>query len=233
GQGVQHVLDRRRAVVRTDQHRRMVGVERERLTVVHLLLGAVEAVDGRAVVGPAHPGVGGPEAELRDVGIALHGVDRGEQGRGIDAVTDGVLGDGHGLSPLMVAPGDRFGPVRFAARGRRHIGTGYGSTDIGDHYGWPAGRDGARRATLGDVTTLGAAKDAEVTAREAEVLALIARHLTNAQIAEALFISRRTVETHVSALLRKLQLPDRRSLARHAEAMPGLLVKSGRRGLPL
>ena len=83
------------------------------------------------------------------------------------------------------------------------------------------------------MTTLGAAKNAEVTAREAEVLALIARHLTNAQIAEALFISRRTVETHVSALLRKLQLPDRRSLARHAEAMPGLLVKSGRRGLPL
>ena len=83
------------------------------------------------------------------------------------------------------------------------------------------------------MTTLGAAKNADVTAREAEVLALIARHLTNAQIAEALFISRRTVETHVSALLRKLQLPDRRSLARHAEAMPGLLVKSGRRGLPL
>ena len=83
------------------------------------------------------------------------------------------------------------------------------------------------------MTTLGAAKNAEVTVREAEVLALIARHLTNAQIAEALFISRRTVETHVSALLRKLQLPDRRSLARHAEAMPALLVKSGRRGLPL
>ena len=82
----------------------------------------------------------------------------------------------------------------------------------------------ARRTTLGDVTTLGAARDAEVTAREAEVLALIARHLTNAQIAEALFISRRTVETHVSALLRKLQLPDRRSLARHAEAIPGLVI---------
>ena len=73
----------------------------------------------------------------------------------------------------------------------------------------------------------------EVTAREAEVLALIARHLTNAQIADALFISTRTVESHISAMLRKLQLPDRRSLARHAEAMPGLLVRSGRRELPL
>ena len=82
------------------------------------------------------------------------------------------------------------------------------------------------------MTTVGAAKNAEVTAREAEVLALIARHLTNAQIAEALFISRRTVETHVSALLRKLQLPDRRSLARHAEAIPGLAVTLGRRALP-
>ncbi len=83
------------------------------------------------------------------------------------------------------------------------------------------------------VTTVGSAKAAEVTVREAEILALIARHMTNAQIAEALFISTRTVESHVSAMLRKLQLPDRRSLARHAEAMPGLLVKSGSRGLPV
>ncbi|HEY3200101.1 MAG TPA: LuxR C-terminal-related transcriptional regulator, partial [Actinomycetes bacterium] len=83
------------------------------------------------------------------------------------------------------------------------------------------------------MTTVGSAKAAEVTVREAEILALIARHMTNAQIAEALFISTRTVESHVSAMLRKLQLPDRRSLARHAEAMPGLLVKSGSRGLPV
>jgi predicted ATPase/DNA-binding CsgD family transcriptional regulator len=58
----------------------------------------------------------------------------------------------------------------------------------------------------------------EVTRREAEVLALIGQHLTNAQIAEALFISVRTVESHVAALLRKLQVPDRRSLARQAGA---------------
>jgi predicted ATPase/DNA-binding CsgD family transcriptional regulator len=79
----------------------------------------------------------------------------------------------------------------------------------------------------------GPTRGAEVTEREAEILALIARHLTNAQIADALFISTRTVETHVSAMLRKLQLTDRRSLARHAETMPGLLVKSGSRGLPV
>ena len=93
--------------------------------------------------------------------------------------------------------------------------------------------DADGRGTLGDVTTVGPVKGGEITAREAEILALIARHLTNAQIAKALFISTRTVESHVSAMLRKLHLPDRRSLARHAEAMPGLLVKSGGRSLPV
>ncbi|GIJ62312.1 ATP-binding protein [Virgisporangium aurantiacum] len=73
----------------------------------------------------------------------------------------------------------------------------------------------------------------DLTARETEVLALIAHHLTNAQIAENLFISQRTVETHVSAMLRKLGLPDRRSLARHAEAAPGRSGRSGRDRLPV
>lgn len=57
-----------------------------------------------------------------------------------------------------------------------------------------------------------------VSAREAEVLALLGEHLSNAEIAGRLFISVRTVESHVSSLLRKLHLPDRRALARHAAA---------------
>jgi predicted ATPase/DNA-binding CsgD family transcriptional regulator len=71
------------------------------------------------------------------------------------------------------------------------------------------------------MSTVGPARDVEVTAREAEILALIARHLTNAQIADALVISMRTVESHVAALLRKYQVPDRRSLARVAAAAGG------------
>jgi predicted ATPase/DNA-binding CsgD family transcriptional regulator len=62
-----------------------------------------------------------------------------------------------------------------------------------------------------------------VTAREAEVLTLVGQHLTNAQIAATLSISVRTVDSHVAALLRKLQAPDRRTLARKAavERLPG------------
>jgi predicted ATPase/DNA-binding CsgD family transcriptional regulator len=64
-----------------------------------------------------------------------------------------------------------------------------------------------------------------VTSREAEVLALVGRHLTNAQIAAELCISVRTVEAHVAALLRKTQLPDRRSLARQvASELPARSV---------
>ena len=53
-----------------------------------------------------------------------------------------------------------------------------------------------------------------ISAREAEVLALLGEHLSNAEIAARLFISVRTVESHVSSLLRKLEVPDRRALAR-------------------
>lgn len=55
--------------------------------------------------------------------------------------------------------------------------------------------------------------DAGVSEREAEVLALVSEHLTNQQIAARLHLSVRTVESHVSSLLRKLGVADRRALA--------------------
>jgi predicted ATPase/DNA-binding CsgD family transcriptional regulator len=53
----------------------------------------------------------------------------------------------------------------------------------------------------------------DVSLREAEVLAALGEHLTNAEIAARLHISIRTVESHVSSLLRKFDVGDRRALA--------------------
>ncbi len=61
--------------------------------------------------------------------------------------------------------------------------------------------------------------DAELdllTARERDVLRLIARGYSYREVGGELFISVKTVETHVSSVLRKLQLSNRRELARWA-----------------
>jgi DNA-binding NarL/FixJ family response regulator len=55
-----------------------------------------------------------------------------------------------------------------------------------------------------------------LTAREQEVMRLIARGYTYREVAGELFISIKTVETHVSAVLRKLQLSNRAELTRWA-----------------
>jgi DNA-binding NarL/FixJ family response regulator len=48
-----------------------------------------------------------------------------------------------------------------------------------------------------------------LTARQEEVGALLAERLSNAEIADRLFISRRTVENHLSAILSKLGVSSR------------------------
>lgn len=57
-----------------------------------------------------------------------------------------------------------------------------------------------------------------LSAREQEVMRLIARGLSYKEVASDLFISVKTVETHVSSVLRKLQLSNRHELARWAAA---------------
>lgn len=59
---------------------------------------------------------------------------------------------------------------------------------------------------------------AGLTARQAEVLALLAQGLTNTKIADVLFVSQRTVENHVSAVLMKFDVATREAAVETARA---------------
>ena len=63
---------------------------------------------------------------------------------------------------------------------------------------------------------MGRSGEPNVSPREREVLALLAQRLTSPEIAERLYVSPRTVETHVASLLRKFAASNRRELAKHA-----------------
>jgi DNA-binding NarL/FixJ family response regulator len=80
------------------------------------------------------------------------------------------------------------------------------------------GLRGPRRTTL--------ANAAGLTRREQEVLAQVAKGLTNAAIAEALCLSKRTVAHHVSAILGKLGVSTRTGAVEAARST-GALAQDG------
>ena len=64
-----------------------------------------------------------------------------------------------------------------------------------------------------------AERPAGLTEREADVLALVGRGLTNAQIGERLYMSPKTASVHVSRLIAKLGVANRTEAAAHAQRL--------------
>jgi DNA-binding NarL/FixJ family response regulator len=99
-----------------------------------------------------------------------------------------------GFLPKRARPAEIVDAVRIVARGESLL--------------FPAAiRSLAARHAAGAARARTAAVD--LTPREREILRLVARGLSNGEIADELFLGLQTVKTHVSSLLRKLGARDR------------------------
>ena len=72
------------------------------------------------------------------------------------------------------------------------------------------------RPTQSDATTNGTLAPRRLTARELEVLRYVARGLSHREMSEVMFLSPKTVERHVSRVMKKVSIHDRVGLARYA-----------------
>lgn len=68
----------------------------------------------------------------------------------------------------------------------------------------------------GETTTPRPPYPDDLTAREVEVLSLVAAGLNNAEIAERLSLSRRTVHAHLRSIYGKIQVNNRSAATRYA-----------------
>ena len=122
---------------------------------------------------------------------------------------------------------DVVGVIRAGARG--YITKGSSGADVSRAVHAVAGGDAvfspklagfvldAFGAAVGETASASDELD-RLSAREQEVMRLIARGYAYKEVASELFISTKTVETHVSAVLRKLQLSSRHELTAWANA---------------
>lgn len=149
-------------------------------------------------------------------------------GGGVEVMrrTHAPAGDGPKFLALSVsdAAEDVIGTIRGGARG--YVTKTITGPELVDAIGRVAGGDAVFSPRLagfvldafaGSIQVAAVDEDLDrLTEREREVMRLIARGYAYKEVAKELFISIKTVETHMSSVLRKLQLSSRHELTKWA-----------------
>jgi DNA-binding NarL/FixJ family response regulator len=204
----------RRRVVLVDDHRLFrSGVRAELGTAVDVVGEAADVESAVAVIRSTRPDV-----VLLDVHLP------GGGGRAVlQALRDELPATRFLALSVSDAAEDVIGVIRAGARG--YVTKTISGPDLASAIARVADGDAVFSPRLAgfvlDAFSTGAppASDPELeslTPREREVLRLIARGYAYKEVAKELFISVKTVETHVSVVLRKLQLSSRHELTRWA-----------------
>jgi DNA-binding NarL/FixJ family response regulator len=131
-----------------------------------------------------------------------------------EAVFGALRAGATGLLLKDAGPDELVTAVRVVARGDAQLAPGLASRLVADFMSRPE----RLRATPAELE--------ELTAREREVVALVACGLSNEEIAEQLVVTRATAKTHVSRALCKLHARDRAQLV--VLAYEAGLVRPGR-----
>lgn len=132
-----------------------------------------------------------------------------------EAVTASILAGASGYLLKNVSRAELLKAVRLVASGQSLLNPNSAQQEIArmNALGTPTHTSGtARGSTTGATRTCGE----DLTEREREVLALVARGYTNKQIAETLSVSEKTARNHVSHILEKLGLSRRSEAAAYA-----------------
>ena len=198
---------------------------------LHLLLDAEDDIETVGEAGDARQAIF--EARSTKPDVVLMDVVLGDES-GID-LTPELLHEQPQARVLVLSMQDdpRYVREAFAAGARGYVLKEAADTELvtaireiarGGSYVHPA--LGARMAAA-DAAAADAAEHDPLSDREREVLRLLALGHTNQEIAQMLFISVRTAETHRAHIMQKLRLETRAELVRHALAQ-GLLSEPER-----
>jgi ATP/maltotriose-dependent transcriptional regulator MalT len=191
------------------------------LVDAHLACGQIEQADEAAgllagVAAESGAGLGAARADLAAARIALA---TGDTDRAAEAARRALAAFGALGMPLDAGEA-RLELARAAAATQPEIAREEARAALAAFRELGAARAMNMAAAvlhaLGTGTTVRSRGSGELTAREHEVLGLLTQGMSNAQIAQALFISEKTAGHHVSAILAKLGVRNRAEAAVYA-----------------